>query len=180
MRADAQRNRDQIVAAARTLFAANGVDTPMEEIARAAGVGVGTLYRRFPDRDALVNAVSTEMFHRLVEFVEAANAEEGTGWAVLHRFLREWADFRFGLLHDPICTGMAEAVKVDAGLREIRQRWLDEFEAVIRRAQREGDLRADVGLTEIATMMSMVVRYERDPVTDRILAVMIDGLRRGT
>nr|WP_042188501.1 TetR/AcrR family transcriptional regulator [Kibdelosporangium sp. MJ126-NF4]CEL18283.1 Transcriptional regulator, TetR family [Kibdelosporangium sp. MJ126-NF4]CTQ97769.1 Transcriptional regulator, TetR family [Kibdelosporangium sp. MJ126-NF4] len=180
MRADAQRNRDQIVAAARTLFTVNGVEAPMEEVAQAAGVGVGTLYRRFPDRDALLNAVSTDMFHRLIQMIATASAEETTGWTVLRRFLRDWADYRLGLLRDPICTGMAEAIKVDPGLREIRQQWLDEFDDVIRRAHEEGELRTDVGLTEIATFMTMLSRQEPGPAADRILDVVLDGLRRGT
>lgn len=177
MRADAQRNRDQIVAAARVLFIANGVDTPMEEIARAAGVGVGTLYRRFPDRDALVNAVSTDMFQRLAEMITAANASEKSAWAVLQRFLRSWAEFRLGLLQDPMCHGIPAAIEVDPELREVRQRWLDLFEDVIQRAQDDGDLRKDVGLLEIATFMNMFIRDERGEVTDRILDVMLDGLR---
>nr|WP_238440965.1 helix-turn-helix domain-containing protein [Frankia sp. AgW1.1] len=57
LRADARRNRDRIIATAKLAFADDGPDVPMEEIARLAGVGVGTLYRRFPDRDALVVAV---------------------------------------------------------------------------------------------------------------------------
>ncbi|MFC0110305.1 TetR/AcrR family transcriptional regulator [Kibdelosporangium aridum] len=177
MRADAQRNRDQIVAAARVLFTANGVDTPMEEIARAAGVGVGTLYRRFPDRDALVNAVSTDMFQRLAEAITAANASEKSAWAVLQRFLRSWSEFRLGLLQDPMCHGIPAAIEADPELREVRQHWLDLFEDVIQRAQDDGDLRKDVGLLEIATFMNMFIRDERSEVTDRILDVMLDGLR---
>jgi AcrR family transcriptional regulator len=180
MRADALRNRDQIVAAARLLFITNGIDTPMEEIARAAGVGVGTLYRRFPDRDALVNAVSTDMFERLAEMITAANASEDSAWAALQRFLRSWADMRLGLLQDPMCSGMPAAIQADAHLRDVRQRWLDLFEDVIRRAHDDGDLREDVGLREIATFMNMVIRYERSTVTDRILDVMLDGFTRGT
>src|SRR5690606_40530256 len=60
LRADARRNRDRIIAAARTAFAEQGTDVPMEEIACAAGVGAGTLYRRFPDRDSLILAVRSE------------------------------------------------------------------------------------------------------------------------
>jgi AcrR family transcriptional regulator len=178
MRADALRNRDQIVAAARGLFSAQGVDIPMEEIARAAGVGVGTLYRRFPDRGSLVNAVSMDMFTKLAGMITTANTEEESAWAVLERFLREWAEFRLGLLHDPMCTGMAEAVEADADLRAVRQRWLDLFEDVVQRAHDEGSLRRDVGLAEVATAMNMVIRYERSEVTDRVLQVVLDGLRQ--
>ncbi|MCE7003569.1 TetR/AcrR family transcriptional regulator [Kibdelosporangium philippinense] len=177
MRADAQRNRAQIVAAARTLFVSKGVDTPMEEIARAAGVGVGTLYRRFPDRDALMNAVSTDMFERLVEMITSASAAESSAWGVLQRFLRSWAEMRLGLLLDPMCHGMPAAIEADPQLRTVRQEWLDLFDDLIQQAHVDGELRKDVGLAEIATFMNMVVRDDRSEVTDRILDVMIDGLK---
>src|SRR5690606_13382420 len=89
LRADARRNRDQIVAAASRLFARGGADAPMEEIARAASVGVGTLYRRFPDREALIVAVAGKSTRDLHAQLEAARAEEPTAWAALERFLRE-------------------------------------------------------------------------------------------
>src|SRR5690349_8273462 len=76
LRADARRNREQIIEAARTLFLSLGPDVPMEEIARAAGVGVGTLYRRFPDRDELVKAVSLDTFSRLAELAARVEHEE--------------------------------------------------------------------------------------------------------
>ena len=75
LRADARRNRDQIVAAAKQWFAVQGPDVPMEEIARAAGVGVGTLYRRFPDREALIRAVVRESLTISVAEARAALEE---------------------------------------------------------------------------------------------------------
>jgi AcrR family transcriptional regulator len=87
LRADARRNRGQLVEAAGALFAERGPDVPMEEIARRAGVGVGTLYRRFPDRDALVRAVAFVSFHRVVENARGAAAEPD-GWAGITRFVR--------------------------------------------------------------------------------------------
>src|SRR5881227_3330880 len=83
LRADARRNRDQILAAARSIFAAQGPEVPMEEIARAAGVGVGTLYRRFPDRDALIRAVAVENFERVLTDARAAAKEEPSAWLAL-------------------------------------------------------------------------------------------------
>ena len=88
LRADARRNRDQILAAAREVFTAQGPEVPMEEIARAAGVGVGTLYRRFPDRESLIRAVAQESFTQVIDDARAACAEEATGWAALERLVR--------------------------------------------------------------------------------------------
>ncbi|MBL7548848.1 helix-turn-helix transcriptional regulator [Frankia sp. AgB1.9] len=75
LRADARRNRDRIIATAKLAFADDGPDVPMEEIARLAGVGVGTLYRRFPDRDALVVAVVRDSLATALARARAATAE---------------------------------------------------------------------------------------------------------
>jgi AcrR family transcriptional regulator len=176
MRADAQRNRDQIVAVARVLFITNGVDVPMEEVAKAAGVGVGTLYRRFPDRGALMDAVTVDIFQRLADMIAAARQEEPSAWDALRRFLREWAEFRLGLLQDPLCSGMPQALEINAELREVRSHWLELFDQTVREAQDAGALREDVGLTEIATFMNLLVRDEQTETSSRILALMLDGL----
>ncbi|MDT7613343.1 MAG: hypothetical protein QOF00_790, partial [Pseudonocardiales bacterium] len=94
LRADARRNRDQILAAAKERFAAQGPDVPMEEIARAAGVGVGTLYRRFPDREALIRAVARDNFSNALAEARTAVAEESTAWQALVRFLRQSQELR--------------------------------------------------------------------------------------
>ena len=86
LRADARRNREQIIVAARGVFAERGFDVPMDEIARAAKVGVGTLYRRFPDRDALMRAVATDSLTRVLDEARRAAAEEPSAWQALVRF----------------------------------------------------------------------------------------------
>src|SRR4051794_33378606 len=87
LRADARRNRDQIIAAAQLAFATRGPDVPMEEVARLAGVGVGTLYRRFPDREALIRGVAQHNFAQVVTDAGAALAEEPTAWQALVRLM---------------------------------------------------------------------------------------------
>ena len=72
LRADARRNQEQVLQAARTLFVERGIDCPLEEIARRAGVGIGTLYRRFGDRDALVRAVLVDALELSRASAEAA------------------------------------------------------------------------------------------------------------
>jgi AcrR family transcriptional regulator len=176
MRVDAQRNRDQIVAAARVLFVTGGIDVPMDEVAKAAGVGVGTLYRRFPDRDALLAAVTVDIFERLAAMIATARKQEPSAWDALRRYLREWAEFRLGLLQDPLCCGMSQALRASPALVEVRTRWLEDFEQTVRDAQDAGDLRKDVGLTEIATFMNLLIRDEPTPATSRILELMLDGL----
>ena len=85
LRSDAKRNREQLIAAAARTFVAGGPDVPMEEIARAAGVGVGTLYRRFADRESLMVAVAQTSLDTLLGRVRAAAAEEPRAWDALVR-----------------------------------------------------------------------------------------------
>ena len=89
LRADARRNQEQVLQAARDLFVERGIDCPLEEIARRAGVGIGTLYRRFGDRDALVRAVLVDALELARASAEAALAEGGDGLDGLARYLRE-------------------------------------------------------------------------------------------
>src|SRR4051794_29077547 len=97
LRADARRNRDQIIAAARVIFVEQGADVPMEEIARTAGVGVGTLYRRFPDRDALIRAVAVDNFDRVLIDAKAAAEEEPTAWAALVWLLHQSVELQLSV-----------------------------------------------------------------------------------
>ena len=97
LRADARRNRDQILAAAKNIFAVSGPEVPMEEIARAAGVGVGTLYRRFPDRDALVRAVAMDNFERVLIDARVIAAEETSSWRALERLLRQSVELQLSV-----------------------------------------------------------------------------------
>lgn len=178
MRADALRNRAQIVSAAQVLFISHGPDVPMEDVARAAGVGVGTLYRRFPDRCSLLTAVATNVLDTLAGKLREARAAEPTAWAALVHYLADWAEFRLGLLHDPLCRTMPDRVAADADVRQSQLTWLDLLEDLITDAQREGALRPDVGMPEIAQFMNMLVtKLEPGDTTTKLLQVMIDGLR---
>ena len=86
LRRDAQANRERIVAAARAAFATGGIEAPVEEIARGAGVGMGTLYRRFPTKEDLVDAVLEDAFGQFVRVAEEALAEEDA-WVGFSGFL---------------------------------------------------------------------------------------------
>ena len=91
LRSDARRNRERIVASARRLFAARGVDVPVEEITRDAGLGMGTLYRHFPTKDDLIDAVLEESFAEYLALADAALAVEDP-WAGLGCFLESALD----------------------------------------------------------------------------------------
>ncbi len=97
-RADALRNRERIVTAAREMFVEFGPDVPLDEIARRAGVGNATLYRNFPDRDALVREVVVSVMDRTSEAAEQALTETGDAFAALERFVHVSADERISAL----------------------------------------------------------------------------------
>src|SRR5271156_2374714 len=120
LRADARRNRDRVLEAARTSFGAEGWDVSLDEIARRAGVGAGTVYRHFPTKEALFEAV---VFDRLAELVEEARAllddlDPGSAfWSFVERLAREGAlkrDLVEALAHEGIHLQLGEAPIVTA------------------------------------------------------------------
>ena len=88
LRKDAERNRRRILDAAREVFAEHGLDAGLDHIARHAGLGVGTVYRRFPSKDVLVRRIAEEETSRLTEQARAALGQEDEPWSALSRFLR--------------------------------------------------------------------------------------------
>jgi AcrR family transcriptional regulator len=184
LRADARRNRDQIITTARSVFAERGYDVPMDEIARAAGVGVGTLYRRFPDRDALVRAVATDSLTRIVGEARAAEAEEPTAWQALVRFLTRSAELQVSVQITPMTPGTMTVLAGDPAFVGLRAELLDRLDHLVRAAQREGELRADIGVGDLAQLSALILRPvpARDPQiarmsASRCTAIFIDGLR---
>ncbi|MBB4686257.1 TetR/AcrR family transcriptional regulator [Amycolatopsis jiangsuensis] len=184
LRADARRNRDQIIAAARAIFAEQGPEVPMEEIARAAGVGVGTLYRRFPDRDALISAVAVDNFARVLNDAHAAVAEEPTAWSALVRLLYQSVELQLSLQLAMLSLRAQEIVREDPTITGLRQDLLTEVESLVRAAQDEGHLRKDVGAGDVALLFAVLLRRlpsrQKDLAemsTARCVAIMIDGLQ---
>src|SRR5271165_109692 len=96
LRADASRNREHILKAARDIFVYDGPQAPLEEIARQAGVGIGTLYRRFPDRHALQRAVALDVLASIAYEAHLALVEEPDAFAALARYMHRALDLRVG------------------------------------------------------------------------------------
>ncbi|WP_410667935.1 TetR/AcrR family transcriptional regulator [Amycolatopsis sp. cmx-4-68] len=150
----------------------------MEEIARAAGVGIGTLYRRFPSRPELLGAVIAELDRRLLTSVSEVCGQEPDSWPALQRLLRGWMELplcgliSYALATAPCAAGGRTAVD-HAG------QWSALFRRLVRNAQARGGLRADVEPDEIAVMLSLLARGTGDttPTTrGRLLTVMLAGL----
>jgi len=182
LRADARRNRDQILVAAREIFAERGADVPMEEIARRASVGVGTLYRRFVDREALIRAVFRDTFQVVADETRAALEQERTAWDALMRIMRQSAWLHVSVqAKSPRVTAV---VRADEETSRVRDELLDMLDEVVRRAQDEGSLRRDVGVGDLAMLFVSVVHQVPSVTSDaaglvpgRVLAIMMDGLR---
>ncbi|WP_225833068.1 TetR/AcrR family transcriptional regulator [Streptomyces sp. NK08204] len=123
LRVDAQRNLEHVLRAAREVFGELGYGAPMEDVARRARVGVGTVYRRFPSKDVLVRRIAEEETARLTEQARAALGQEDEPWSALSRFLRTSVAsgagrllppqvLRVGVVEESAAQGSAEAARV--------------------------------------------------------------------
>lgn len=182
LRRDAERNRQRLLVAAREVFAARGLAVTLDDIAHRAGLGVGTVYRRFPTKEALVEALFEDRLDEIVALAEHA-ASSADSWDGLTAFL----------------TGTAELHAADRGMREIllatgygrervacvRARLLEPVSCLIARAQADGHLRPDIQPQDVPILQLMigsVAQYasEVDPeLWRRYLTVLLDGLRVG-
>ena len=148
-RADARRNRERIVAAARELMGREGVDAQIDDIARAAGVGVGTMYRHFPTKDALVEALANYRFERLAEWATEALADDDP-WAGFERYLRRGAELQAG------DRALSEVMRSRGNvMREAAERvgLMGLNRKLIKRAQAAGEMRPEIRAEDIPMVM---------------------------
>ncbi|GAA2007652.1 TetR/AcrR family transcriptional regulator [Nakamurella flavida] len=176
LRADAERNRRLILQVAAQVFAEKGLDAGFDEIARRAGVGAGTVYRRFPHRDQLIEALLADRLDELAGLAERA-VENPDAWVGLVEFL----DRSIGLQIED--RGLRESMEVSGRWSEcsvdLKGRLVRALRLVLARAQEQGRVRPDVGITDlgvIATMVSSVHDPEQPELWRRYLAVFLDGL----
>ncbi|WP_166427226.1 TetR/AcrR family transcriptional regulator [Nonomuraea mesophila] len=187
LRADARRNREQVITAARQVFVEQGADASLEEVARRAGVGIATLYRRFPDRGALIRAVVLDNMELVTEEFERAEAIEPDAWSVIVRLLRFVVRRRIGALALLLLPGLQADQVTRQQVGEARQRILGRLRPLVRAAQREGGLRTDItvtdlalGLVKLARPVPMLPTGHNDSATERQLELFIDALRAGS
>ena len=180
LRRDAERNRHLIVGAARVLFAERGLDVSMDEIARHAGVGVGTVYRRFPEKELLIDALFDDRLETIVG-IAADSLELDDPWEALTYFMERYVSVQAedrGLRQLLFSSAHAEDRVARA-----RGRIKPITDELLRRAHAAGELRPDATGTDIALlqfMLSALVDYTRDvdPVAwRRFLGIVLDGLR---
>jgi AcrR family transcriptional regulator len=174
-RADAERNRVKILAAARVAFAGAEAEVSMAEISRRAGVGMATLYRNFPSRQELLEALYTDEVNAVCEAAEAIDGE--TAGAVLAAWLHRFFAFYNSKRH----VG-SELLRHSAGsapfLNEGRSRVLAAGQPLLLAAQRTGEARADLTLEQILDMVIAIARIEGEPdYLEPILQATLAGLR---
>ncbi|TDC89943.1 TetR/AcrR family transcriptional regulator [Actinomadura sp. 7K507] len=172
MRADAQRNRERIVACALELFAERGPGVGMEDIAREAGLGVGTLYRHFPDRRALVEEIATAALHRLGERIRLLSAQDLPRWDVFTQVIAYSIGQPLALV-----KSIAEDGPVPHERLALQDEVNDLLRDVVEQAQREGTVRRDIGPAEVVDILSTNVCRPGARIGDATSRVMLDGLR---
>ena len=182
LRADAQRNRAQVLAAARDVFVEEGVDAPLDAVARRAGVGIATLYRRFPERDSLIRAVVLDVLRRIGEEAKRALAEEPSGFQALARYMHRALDARVAAVFPAL---LGRFPQDDPEYLAARDAATDPLELIIEDAQIEGSIRPDVAFGDIGLMLIRLSRplpggFPRqldNSLAHRHLDLLLDGMR---
>ena len=182
LRADARRNRARVLEAAESVFAAKGTGAPTEEVARAAGVGIGTVFRHFPTKEALLEAV---LFARLSRFVDEAEtavaAKSADPGSAFFTFLTGWVEMS-SAKNAYFQALTAAGVTVPVAKSDIGARLLTSLGVLLSRAQQAGAVREDLVVGELIPVIIGVARaaeYAGPDATlrERAVAILFDGLR---
>ncbi|WP_081239786.1 TetR/AcrR family transcriptional regulator [Streptomyces viridosporus] len=206
LRVDAQRNLEHVLRAAREVFGELGYGAPMEDVARRARVGVGTVYRRFPSKDVLVRRIAEEETSRLTDQARAALGQEDEPWSALSRFLRTSVASGAGRLLPPqvLRVGVAEEhahvpqQRTQPAAGELRlvseepaatdpgdtgtARLLDVVGRLVERARAAGELRPDVSVSDVLLVIataapSLPDAAQQAAASARLLDILLEGLR---
>ena len=177
-RADARRNYDKLVAAAREAFAEEGSDATLEEISKRAGVGIGTLYRHFPKREDLLEATYLGGVEEIC--AAAAKYQDLPPWEALTGWLGEFVSFAATkrALAEEMFTYLDRDAPVFKGCGGAI--WTA-GEPLLKRAQAAGEVRTDVDISDVTKMISGIagLRRTEPEQIERLVAIALDGLRPG-
>ncbi|MFD3494442.1 TetR/AcrR family transcriptional regulator [Streptomyces sp. NPDC058690] len=171
-RADARRNYDALLLAAREAFAAHGADASLEDIARRAGVGIGTLYRNFPSRTELFEAVYADEVHALCRVADEVAAEPP--WQALTTWLRRFVDYM------ATKRAIREAMDTQSAVfTSCRASMYEAGAPLLTRAQTAGEARTDMTFDDLIRMVAGITgaTYPEPDQRDHILKIALDGVR---
>jgi AcrR family transcriptional regulator len=174
-RSDARRNHGLVIRAARTCMAREGLDAQMEDIARRAGVGVGTVYRHFRNKDELVEALAQDRFERLEEAAhEALRADDP--WDSFEGFMRAAARIQSD---DRALSEVLTSRPETMGRAAEKVGMLDLVGQILGRAQAAGVVRGDAHPRDVPMLMCALAGTFRNPMSDpeRYIGIVLDGLR---
>jgi AcrR family transcriptional regulator len=177
LRADAARNRARVLEVAYETFADEGLAVPIDEIARRAGVGAGTVYRHFPTKDDLYRAVIEDRLQHIADAGRAlvASAEPGEAFFDFLRLMVRWGETDQGLVDALAGLG----VDINTVVPDVEAEFLGLLGELLRAAQQAGAARPDVTVPEAKALLvafQAAQRYNAD-VADRVIEMMLDGLR---
>lgn len=180
LRKDAERNRQRVIEAARELFASRGLEATLNDVAHYAGLGVGTVYRRFPTKEELFEAIFEDEINRLIGLAESALCDDDS-----------WHGFEWFVIQ------MCEMTATDRGIREAafsknyggvrveaaRDRLVPTLSRLVERAQNDSYLRPEISATDIpifgliAGTVSEFARYVDAELWRRYVAILLEGIR---
>ena len=178
LRADAARNRARVLDVAYETFAAEGLSVPIDEIARRAGVGAGTVYRHFPTKEALFAAVIEDRMQHLVDGGYALLKSEGPGEALfsyLRSIVLQWGATDRGLVDALAGLG----IDIPSVAPDAEDAFLAVLGDLLRAAQEAGTARQDIGVREVKSILvgCQAMEAYNSALADRVTDVVADGLR---
>jgi AcrR family transcriptional regulator len=178
LRADARRNRDRVLAAAREAFAEHGLEAQVDDVAYRAGVGVGTVYRHFPEKEALVEAMAAAGYEEMCS-IARESLEQGDPWEAFNDFM--WRGARLHRHDRAQCEIHSTRPDVVQRVAGDKHQLLDLVAQLIDRGQKAGVIRADLSADDMPTIWcSLGAAQQRSPSDapwERYLQVVLDGLR---
>ncbi|MCW2986641.1 MAG: TetR/AcrR family transcriptional regulator [Conexibacter sp.] len=175
-RADARRNYEKLLTAAGEAFAENGTAASLEDIARRAGVGIGTLYRHFPTRQALLEAVYVDEVEEMS--AKANELDDLEPWDALVTWLRQFV--RYAATKRALADEMLNTIDAEAPVFvSCRAAITDAGDMLLQRAQASGDVRRDTSFIDVGRMVAGIasIRTADPGQIERILDMALDGLR---
>lgn len=182
LRADARRNRERLLEVANEVFASEGLSVQIDEIASRAGVGVGTVYRHFPTKESLFEAVIASHKQRLIEKAKGL-LDQGDPGEAFFGFLSHMVEA--SIMNRALADDLAgSGFPVECMDSEAKQELYDAIGRLLARAQQAGAVRSDIGAADLVALISGILlaknpRGKEGGSSERMLAVVFDGLRSG-